>query len=254
MKNKLMIIMMILIVTLLAACNNETDNQDEQDEQEIEEPKMLEVEFELPEKADVGETVELKAIVTYGDEKVKDADEVEFEYWEQGNEDDSTFIESTNNEDGTYIAEVTFEKDGVYEIYAHTTARDLHTMPKKAITIGEGDSVEHHEEHEEGHEHNHSEGLATHFVQPEDVKVNQEIDLIVHLQMDNQPLEEARVRFQINSDGAEKADWLEAEETIPGEYTSLHSFEKDGTYTITIHIEDNEGLHEHVEQQIQVAK
>lgn len=248
MKNKLMILMMTLIVALLAGCNNETDNQDEQ---KTEEPKMLEVEFELPEKADVGETVELKAIVTYGDEKVKDADEVEFEYWEQGNKDDSTFIESINNEDGTYIAEVTFEADGVYEIYAHTTARDLHTMPKKAITIGEGGSVE----HEEGHEHDHSEGLATHFVQPEDVKVNKEIDLVVHLQMDNQPLEEARVRYQINNDGSsEKADWLEAEETIPGEYTSLHSFEKDGTYTITIHIEDNEGLHEHVEQQIEVAQ
>lgn len=27
-------------------------------------------------------------------------------------------------------------------MYAHTTARDLHTMPKKSITIGEGISAD----------------------------------------------------------------------------------------------------------------
>ncbi|MGY0694869.1 FixH family protein [Virgibacillus sp. FSP13] len=119
----------VLLVTTLAACG-----EDEKESQDME-PKALHVEFPVPETTTVGESVELKAIVTYGDEKVKDADEVKFEYWEKGNEDNSTMIEANNNDDGTYTAEVTFDHEGVFEMYAHTTARDLHTMPKKSITV-----------------------------------------------------------------------------------------------------------------------
>lgn len=139
MRNKTIILMLVLLIGSLAACSNGGEDGTEEDTDEL---KMLEVEFQLPEKADTGEVVELKAIVTYGDEKVDDADEVEFEYWLKGNEEDTTKVESNNNGDGTYTAEVSFESDGVYEIYAHTTARDLHTMPKKSITVGEGTNTD----------------------------------------------------------------------------------------------------------------
>src|SRR5699024_4109960 len=98
-----------------------------------EELKMLEVDFVVPEEADVDETVELKAIVTYGDEKVDDADEMEFEYWMEGDRDNSTFVDGENNGDGTYTVDVTFDEGGTYDMYAHTTARALHTMPKKRL-------------------------------------------------------------------------------------------------------------------------
>ncbi|MFD1848922.1 FixH family protein [Oceanobacillus bengalensis] len=137
MRIKIGISMFVLLIGLLAACGNGTENGNEQETDEL---KMLEVEFQVPDKANISETIELKAIVTYGDERVTDADEVEFEYWEKGNEEDSTKIKSNNNGDGTYSADVTFDTEGIYEMYAHTTARDLHTMPKKSITIGEGTS------------------------------------------------------------------------------------------------------------------
>lgn len=127
-------LVLILMIGLLAACDNGTENESTQETDEL---TMLEVEFQLPEKAEVDEVVELKAIVTDRDEKIEDADEVKFEYWIEGNDDDTTMVESTNNGDGSYTAEVSFESDGVYEIYAHTTARDMHTMPKKSITVGE---------------------------------------------------------------------------------------------------------------------
>ncbi|MCG1010933.1 FixH family protein [Salinicoccus sp. ID82-1] len=139
MKTKVYTSMLILMMGILAACGNGTENGNKEETDEL---ATLEVEFQLPEKAEADEIVELKAIVTYGDEKVKDADEVQFEYWVKGNEDDTEMVESTNNGDGTYTAEVFFESDGVYEIYAHTTARNLHTMPKKSITVGEGTSQE----------------------------------------------------------------------------------------------------------------
>ncbi|MFD1849677.1 FixH family protein [Oceanobacillus bengalensis] len=139
MRIKICLLMLVLLIGLLAACSNGSEDGNNQETDEL---KMLEVEFQVPEKADIGETIELKAIVSYGDEKVKDADEVEFEYWEKGNEEDSTKIKSNNNGDGTYTAEVSFDTEGIYEMYAHTTARDLHTMPKKSITIGEGTSTD----------------------------------------------------------------------------------------------------------------
>lgn len=252
MNKRLWLFMAILAITVLAACSD--DNSGNNEEIESEELKTLEVDFEVPETADAGETVELKATVTYGDEKVKDADEVEFEYWEKGNEDDSTMIEANNNEDGSYTAEVTFENDGVYEMYAHTTARDMHNMPKKSITVGEGASQE-AEDHngENGEHHANKEGFDMHFLKPEDVKVNQETDLTVHLQMDNQPLTDANVQYEIlaGSD-SEEPEWAEAEEMDSGEYNASYTFDQAGTYTITIHVKNDEGLHEHDEYQVVV--
>lgn len=132
MKNKIWLITLVFIVTVFAACSNDSEEVDES-----EELKMLDVDFELPETADVGEAVELKATVTYGDDDVTDAEQMEFEYWKDGDKDNSTFVDGENNEDGTYTAEVSFEEEGVYEIYAHTTAESLHTMPKKEIEVGD---------------------------------------------------------------------------------------------------------------------
>jgi len=131
-KNKIWLITLVFIVTVFAACSNDSEEVDES-----EELKMLDVDFELPETADVGEAVELKATVTYGDDDVTDAEQMELEYWKDGDKDNSTFVDGENNEDGTYTAEVSFEEEGVYEIYAHTTAESLHTMPKKEIEVGD---------------------------------------------------------------------------------------------------------------------
>lgn len=132
MRKLITILTLVIIASLLFACGNDKSNDDEL--------LMLEVEFEPEETASVGDTVELVATVTYGDELVTDADEMEFEYWigdgEEVPEDrDSTTVEATNNEDGTYSAEITLDEPGEYWIYAHTTARDLHTMPKRSITV-----------------------------------------------------------------------------------------------------------------------
>lgn len=128
---KILLFILVLTLVIVTACSG-NDDEEANNSNEL---KALEVEFEVPETAEVGETILLKAIVTHGDEKVEDADDVSFEYWEGENEDESTTIESTNNGDGTYTAEVTFENEGVFSIYAHTTARGLHTMPIKSVTV-----------------------------------------------------------------------------------------------------------------------
>lgn len=240
----------ILLIGFLAACSGNDNSEDNTMEEEL---AILEVDFELPETADVGETIELKATVTYGDELVTDAEYVDFEYWEEGHEDDSVTIESTNHEDGTYTAEVAFDHDGVFMIYAHTQARTMHTMPKKSVVVGEGAS-ESEEGHDAEHEHENVDGFHLHFVEPEEASAEDETELMVHLQMDDEPLEQANVRFEIWTDASENHEWVDAEETTAGEYVAQHTFPNSDTYYIQIHVENDEGLHEHEEHEITVSE
>lgn len=120
---------LLLIVGLVAACGGNNSHDHESDEL-----VPLEVEFTVPETTTAGETVELHAFVTYGDEDVTDANVV-FEIWEVNDEDNSVKIDAENNGDGSYTIDYTFDEPGTYEMYAHTDAHDLHTMPKRQVVV-----------------------------------------------------------------------------------------------------------------------
>lgn len=120
-------IVMMLVVASLFACGGKEDD-------DLGGLVPLEVEFTVPETAAAGDTVELHAFVTYGDENVTDAT-VKFEVWEVNDEDNSDMLEAENNGDGSYTIDYTFEEAGTYEMYAHTDAHDLHTMPKKQVIV-----------------------------------------------------------------------------------------------------------------------
>lgn len=245
MHKKLWIAWIAAILMVLSACGEDNVNE------ELPELPELKVDFELPEFADVGDTIELTATVTYGNEPVKDADEVNFEYWENDDQDNSITIDSTNHKDGTYTAEVTFENDAVYSIYAHTTARALHTMPKRSMIVGDPDvEISDNNDHSD---HENGEGFGMHFMNPEDVETEEEVQLMVHLHMGDDEFEGAKVRYEIwNDEVSEKHDWVDAEESVAGEYTAAHTFKEAGKYTIQIHVEDDDGLHEHEEHEVEV--
>lgn len=151
-KTKLFLFLFILIGLLAACGDNDNANNNNND---LDGLKELKVDFELPETANVGDTVELKATVTYGDELVPDAQEVNFEYWQDDDKDNSITVDSTNNEDGTYTATITLEEDDVvYSIYAHTTAHSAHTMPLKHIIVGDAELPENSDENEDHEHHN----------------------------------------------------------------------------------------------------
>lgn len=240
----------IVLFILLSACGS---GEETNETAETDELVALEVEFNVPETAEPGETVELEAVVSYGDELVEDADEVKFEYWLKGNEDDSTNIDGIHTEDGKYTAEVTFPEDGTYEMYAHTTARGLHTMPLKSIIVGDGGEAGDAGEEEDHDHHAQTEGFHMHFMEPESVQIDEEINLTVHLHLDGDEMEGANVRYEIIPEGEEgDAAWVDAEETVAGEYTTAHEFTEPGTYKLVIHVEDDAELHEHDEYIIEV--
>lgn len=240
MKQKSWIFIAGLVLATMAACSNEKPQAVVIDET----PQPIIVDLTVTEKVEVGGTVNMAAVVTHGDEKVVDADEVLFEFWEEGKKDDSVKIESVNGKDGSYTAETTFDHDGLFQVQVHVTARGMHTMPMQEVIVGSGAAVgEDHGREEHGES---VEGFNMHFMEPEGVKANGETDLVVHLQIDGAPLEKARVRYEIKTDLVpDKADWVDASETVVGEYAATHTFTQAGTYSIQIHVEDDKDLHEH---------
>lgn len=145
------------------------------DEQEIETldssemPAIVDVTIQTAEQLNVGETIQLAARVTQDEEAVNDAKEVKFEVWESGLREDGIMLDGELTEDGVYATEHLFEHDGVYYMYAHTTARGMHVMPKQKLIVGNPDlskvledtssnSMDHitnhdDEENEENHDH-----------------------------------------------------------------------------------------------------
>src|SRR5690625_3518835 len=226
-----------LLISLLVACGDD-------------ELHILEVDFVVPETAEVGETIELKAIVTYGDESVTDADEVVFEVWEKNDRDNGDMLDAINHEDGTYTVELSFDHDGIFEMYAHTTAREMHTMPLKEIVVGAGGEYE-----DEAETMFHTEGFELHFVDLEHPKVGDTVELVSHIQIHDEPLESAKVRYEIWADDAEdNKDWIDASENIAGEYSATYTFDHATTYHIQVHVEDDVELHEHDVYDVEVTK
>ena len=126
---------LLAIPVLVAGCTDEIDTN--KDGSDI--PQIVEVTILTEEKLRVGENVKLAAQVKQGDEFVEDAEEVKFEVWESGLREEGVMLDGVLTKDGIYEVEFTFDHDGVYYIFAHTTARGMHVMPKKELIVGTPD-------------------------------------------------------------------------------------------------------------------
>ena len=126
-----------MTAVLAVGCGAEDDSVDTLGNGEV--PVEIIVEVLTPEKLNVGEATTLEVKVTQSGEAVNDADSVDFEVWESGLRDEGTMIDGEFTEDGVYTAEYTFDHDGVYYMYAHTTARGMHVMPKQQFIVGNPD-------------------------------------------------------------------------------------------------------------------
>ncbi|MFK2825424.1 FixH family protein [Bacillus sp. B190/17] len=264
MRKTFWMVILVLAIAALSACNSGTEKAEKKVEN-TKVPQMLEAKLDVPETAAVNEKITMKASVTQGDEKVADANEVEFEVWEDGKKTESQMIQTKNNKDGTYEAETAFDHDGVFTVQVHVTARGLHTMPTKSVTVGKGAAVqeethhdhEGHTDHEHGHGHGHgiTEGFSMHFTEPKSITAGADTTLTVRLQMKETPLEKAQVRYEIwNADNSGKHEWVAAKEASPGEYSAAHPFSQAGTFQVKVHVENKEGLHEHEEYEVTVGK
>ena len=132
----------------LSACS-QGDKQAASDE----EPKVLTAKLAAPESAAKNEKAVIKATVSYGDEPVADADDVEFECWKAGSKEDSELIKAKNEGKGVYSMEKAFPEDGHYKVQVHVTAKKQHTMPVADIKVGKATDETDEDEKEEAHHH-----------------------------------------------------------------------------------------------------
>ncbi|MEG0383473.1 MAG: FixH family protein [Solibacillus sp.] len=128
---------LVAIPVLLFGCGGEEPEVDTLDNGVM--PVEVVVEIQTAEHLNVNETIQLAARVTQGDEAVDDAEEVKFEVWESGLREDGQMLNGKLIEDGIYAIDHTFDHDGVYYMFAHTTARGLHVMPKQQLVVGNPD-------------------------------------------------------------------------------------------------------------------
>ncbi|AHN23185.1 hypothetical protein FCT18_09675 [Lysinibacillus sphaericus] len=129
------ILTLLAVPALLVGCG---EKKEPATTSTLEEPQMLEVEILTSKEVAINAPIELAAHVTQGKENIDDAI-VEFEVWESGKRDEGQMLEGKLEKDGVYKAQTTFDHDGVYYMFAHTTANGIHNMPKQQITAGTPD-------------------------------------------------------------------------------------------------------------------
>lgn len=154
----------VAVPFLLFGCGEE----ELQTDANTEAPAIVEVVIQTADHIDVGETISLAARVTQSGDAVEDADEVKFEVWESGLRDHGEMVHGELTEDGIYAVDYTFDHEGVYYMFAHTTARGMHVMPKQKLIVGNPDMSQvledisstsmdssHEEDDEKEEDHNH---------------------------------------------------------------------------------------------------
>ncbi|MCA1032482.1 FixH family protein [Bacillus timonensis] len=260
------VILMVSIFLLLVGCQTTTEKNDE--------VQFIEVEILVPEKLNPNEEITISAQVTLGEEKVNDASEVKFEIWEKGQENHEMY-NANSQDDGIYSIKHSFEHAGIYYIVAHVTARDMHNMPKQEVRVGtfeeskyedvNEDTETNHDEHgehgtndeHEGSHDDHGEGSHAHghleiiYQLANAVSVNEDTELAVKLVHEGEPLEGAKVTFEIWEEKQEKHEFYPASEKNSGMYSIDYTFPQKGSYFLKVHVEKND-IHEHVEKQIHV--
>lgn len=117
----------LFIVSLLVGCSS--------DEEEFVFP---EASFTMSsDVVKVNEPLSFEVKMTAGEKEVKDAD-VSFEYWlEEKADEEHTTMPAENAGDGTYTGEISLTEPGVYSVYFHADALDMHLMDKYQFTVTE---------------------------------------------------------------------------------------------------------------------
>ncbi|OXS57029.1 YtkA-like protein [Bacillus sp. V-88] len=249
MKKMSLIMLVGFLALLIAACGNSKEDNGTKKDEKLE---AVDAKLDIPEKGEKGKPVSFSTKVTQGDENVDDADEVKYEIWKNGQKDESEMIEVKHDKDGVYKAEKTFEEDGMYTVQVHVTARDMHTMPKTEIAIGDVEEGEHEEAGEDHHHGEHESTVSIHLMKPDSIKAGEESEMMVHVENEETALEDARVRFEIYQDGQEKHEWVDLAPGEAGKYSGSYTFPEKGSYNVQVHVTKGEEIHEHTMETVDV--
>lgn len=245
------LLFLTMIIVLLSACGKSDESTKNTDDDVI---KPIDAALDVPDKADINGAVTFSVTLTQGMEAVDDASEIEFEVWKDGEKEESNMIQANHQKDGVYTGKNTFKENGIYYVQSHVTARDMHTMPKAKITVGNVDkntTSPDQEGDKESSEHHHHANTVIDFQMPETVTVSEASTYIAMVTHKGEPLENALVRLEVWKDGSKKHNYVNLNETETGTYQTEMILENKGTYHITVHVEKDD-IHTHKEFETEV--
>jgi hypothetical protein len=255
---KKLITLLTSLIIILSACAQEEKQQDDAV------PQLLEVAIKTEDSIQVNQETVIEAVVTQGENKVTNADEVKFEISKAG-DDQPEMMQGKHQKDGVYSIQKTFKNEGQYYIVAHVTANRMHSMPRKEILVGDANHINdqevtdiateneqstHHNDHSD-HSHDHASKLEYEFDNHVPYKVNEETDLTVYLKNNDLPLEGAKVRFEIWKDNQHQHDYFDATEVSAAKYALPYTFTSTGLYNLKIHVEKGD-IHDHTTVSVEI--
>ncbi|MDN3363696.1 FixH family protein [Priestia megaterium] len=119
---------MLLIILVIAMVGCSKGN--EQKSQEVK------GEIQVPQTINANKPVSIETLVTQGDKKIKNADDVQIQVEKEGYINQK-MIPAKHQGNGTYSTDYTFKTDGEYTITAHVTIKGDMKMFTKKVTVGE---------------------------------------------------------------------------------------------------------------------
>lgn len=242
------LILLLLIVTVLSACSQDDNSSNGSSDNVV---RTIDANLQVPEKAEKNKVQIFSVTVTQNGKPVEDASEVEFEIWKDGLKDKSEMIKATHAGEGKYIVEKNFEENGVYHIQSHVSARSMHTMPKKEITIGNLETTTQNSDPEgQQNEADHSH-IAIKLQKPELISASEKVTFRAEVKNEEQPLEEASVTLVIWQKDDTKHKWIDMSEISAGTYDTSLTFDKGGPYYVNVHVKKDDD-HDHKKYTIQV--
>jgi len=91
--------------------------------------------IQVPESIKPNEKISIGVLVTQGDKKIEDADDVQFQVEKEGYINQE-MTEAKHQGNGVYSTDYTFKEDGEYMITAHVTVKGDMKMFRKKVTVG----------------------------------------------------------------------------------------------------------------------
>ncbi|MFE6078646.1 FixH family protein [Paenibacillus sp. NPDC057886] len=135
----------IILILLAVGCSYTEQSQSG------EMPEMIKVQLVIPDKASLHKPVSLQVKLTQGGVPVINADQVQFQIWneledapavspEQGmmsadKLEEQGALKASEAEKGLYEVQYTFEQAGTYVVQAHVTHEAMHSMPRGKIQV-----------------------------------------------------------------------------------------------------------------------
>ncbi|MBA9085617.1 hypothetical protein FHR92_002084 [Fontibacillus solani] len=96
----------------------------------------LNVDLQVTSATDAYHTNKFSIFLTQEDVPYRDAAQVQFEVWPEGNKDAVIKVDGKQSSSGLYTASYSFSEEGIYIVKGHVSTQEYQVMPSKRFAVG----------------------------------------------------------------------------------------------------------------------